>query len=664
MAAGLWLVSTRGVAQQTETSTTNQTSNLADLSIEQLMNESVTSVSKKATRLNQSPAAVTVITQDEIRRLGITTLPEALRLVPGMDVAQIDAHDWAVSARGFNSQFANKLLVMIDGRSVYSSGFGGVIWSMQDVVMEDLDHIEVIRGPGSTLWGANAVNGVINIITKSARETQGLLVTVDGGTEDQPATTVRYGGKLASDLYYRAYVKYFNRDGLVLADGQDAPDPWSGLQGGMRMDWEPSPQDRFSLSGDYFAHRAEVDQQVPLLLPPYAVQQQDVNHDLGGNLLGRWAHSFSDSSGLNLQAYYDYSRPEQLGASYTANTIDLDAEHHFDLGERDDVVWGLGYRYIADHLEPSPVLEFVPASRQVQLFSAFAQDEFALVPERLKFIAGTKLEHNDYTGFEVEPSARLLWTPTERQTVWAAVSRAVRTPARNELDERVNLTVIPPAGPNPPTLVSVLGNPNLEAEELLAYELGYRVELSRRVSVDVAGFYNDYHDLVVGVSGTPTFDPAPPTPHAVAPVVNHNAVVGDTYGVEVSARYDVTEAWHLMAGYSWLGTAPGLDSQLSQAFPQQQAQLRSQLDLPMHLELNGAVYFVDQCLAPAITGEQLIPSYVRLDIGLVWHPAPCLELGIWGQNLLDDRHVEFPSATTTVLTEIPRSVLAKITWRF
>lgn len=245
MAAALvWLSGAAAPARAVETTTTNLNASLADLSIEQLMNESVTSVSKKETKLNQSPAAITVITQDEIRRLGITTLPEALRLVPGMDVARIDSHEWAVNVRGFNTEFANQLLVLVDGRSVYCTGFGGVLWGMQDVVMEDLDRIEVIRGPGSTLWGANAVNGVINIITKSARETQGLLVSTTGGTEDQPTTTVRYGGTLATNLYYRVYLKYSNRDSLVLSDGADAQDPWSGVQGGMRMDWEPSAQDR------------------------------------------------------------------------------------------------------------------------------------------------------------------------------------------------------------------------------------------------------------------------------------------------------------------------------------------------------------------------------------------------------------------------------------
>jgi len=634
-----------------------------ELSLEDLVNIKVTSVSKKETRLEDSPAAVTVVTQDDIRRFGITSIPDALRLVPGMDVAEVNSHEWAVSVRGFNAEFANKLLVLVDGRSVYTTGFGGVIWGMQDVVMEDLDRIEVIRGPGGSLWGANAVNGVINIITKSAKDTQGGLISTSVGTVDQPSTTIQYGGQLATNLYYRAYVKYFNRDELVDSTGADAHDPWRGIQGGFRLDWEPSLDDRLTLQGDYYEHRVNESQKFPSLFAPYLQNSDVVNHDSGGNILGRWTREVSDTSALTAQAYFDHFSPEQLGVRYSADTVDLDAQHSFAFGSRNDILWGLGYRHISDELRPSSYLSFNPESQDQQIFSSFLQDEVSLIEERLKITLGSKFEHNDYTGLEVEPSARLLWTPNEEQALWASVSRAVRTPSRSERSEQVNFGEQPPSGATPAILFPVFGNTDLQSEQLLAYELGYRIEVAKRLAWDLAAFYNKYDDLILQMVGTPEFEAAP-VPHLVIPSVNENLAEGHTYGAEVSAHWNVTEDWRLIAGYSWLdvhfnNTSPGLQSS-----PEQQFQLRSTLDLPAHLELSGAAFYVDQIEAQYGTGLIRIPSYVRLDLGLVWHATASLELGIWGQNLVDDGHLEFPSSKTSLLTEIPRGVVARLAWRF
>jgi iron complex outermembrane receptor protein len=635
-----------------------------ELSLEDLINIKVTSVSKKETSVEDSPAAVTVVTQDDIRRNGITTLPDALRLVPGMDIAQINSHEWAVSARGFNGQFANKLLVMVDGRSIYTTAFGGVVWGMQEMVMEDLDRIEVIRGPGSTLWGANAVNGVINIITKSAKDTQGGLITTTVGTEDQPSTTIQYGGQLATNLYYRAYVKYFNRDELVDASGNEAPDAWSGIQGGLRLDWEPTAEDKLTLQGDYFEHRVNESQNFPSLLPPYSQTGEVVNHDSGGNALGRWSHEISDTSSLTAQAYFDHFSPQQLGVRYSADTIDFDAQHRFAIGSRNDVIWGLGYRRITDKLDPSFYLSFSPEEQQEQLFSSFVQDEITLVPERFKLTLGTKFEHNDYTGFEVQPSARALWTPTEHQAVWGAVSRAVRTPSRADRSEQVNFAVMPPSATTPEILLSTMGNPDLQSEELMAYELGYRLEIAKRWSVDLTGFYNHYDELILPVAGSPTFQPAPFPPHLLVASANQNVGEGHTYGTEVSARWQVTQDWSLVGSYSWLGMHYDNNSPVLKGSPEQQFQIRSTLNLPAHLELSGAAYYVDQFQAPYGTGLVSIPSYVRLDLGVVWRPTPSLEVGLWGQNLAQDRHLEFTSYKTSLLTEIPRGIVARFTWRF
>ncbi len=635
-----------------------------ELSLEDLVNIKVTSVSKRETGLEDSPAAVSVVTQDDIRRFGITTLPEALRLVPGMDVAQINSHEWAVSGRGFNGEFANKLLVLVDGRSVYTTGFGGVIWSMQDVVMEDLDRIEVIRGPGGSLWGANAVNGVINIITKSAKETQGGLITTTVGTQEQPSTTVQYGGQLATNLYYRAYVKYFNRDEFVDSTGAEGPDAWSGIQGGFRLDWEPSAEDKLTLQGDYYENRLNQSQKFPSLTPPYLQNGEVVNHDSGGNVLGRWTHEFSDTSALTAQAYFDHFSPQELGVRYTADTIDLDAQHRFAIGSRNDILWGLGYRHISDSLRASPFLSMSPAAQEEQLFSSFVQDEITLAPDRVKLTLGSKFEDNDYTGFEVQPSARLIWTPTDHQAFWTSVSRAIRTPSRSERSEQVDFGVIPPSPTTPPVELPVLGNPSLQSEELLAYEAGYRLEFSKRLSWDLTGFYNKYNQLILPVPGTPEFQPAPFPPHLVVPSMNQNAGGAHTYGMEVSARWNVTEDWHLVSSYSWLGVHFDSDSPELHGSPEQQFQLRSTLNLPAHLELNGALFYVDQIEAPYGMGLMRVPSYVGLDLGLVWHASKSLELGLWGKNLLQDRHLEFPSSTTSLLTEVPREIVARLTWRF
>jgi iron complex outermembrane receptor protein len=644
---------------------TNASNGSTELSLDQLINIQVTSVSKKETSVQDSPAAVTVITPDDLNRFGITTLPDALRLVPGMDVAQVNSHEWAVSSRGFNGEFADKMLVLIDGRSVYTTGFGGVIWGAEDVDMEDLDRIEVIRGPGGTLWGDNAVNGVINIITKSAKDTQGgLIVTSAGSDEDQPSTLIRYGGVLATNVYYRVYVKYFDRDGLVTTNNSDAHDPWTGIQGGMRLDWEPSVQDKLTLQGDYYSHKVDENQSIPSVLPQYAQTSVVDNRDSGGNVLGRWTHDFSDDSGLIVQAYYDYFSPEQIGVKYISDTADLDAQYRFALGSRNDVIWGADYRYISDKLSPSYYLSFNPAKQDEQLFSSFVQDEITLVPDKFKVTLGSKFEDNSFTGFDVQPSVRLLWTPTERQTVWASVSRAVRTPSISEMDERVNVEVIPATRTTPPILLSDFGNPNLKPEELVAYELGYRVAPTRRCSFDLAGFYNDYSQLITAVPGSPRLE-ADPFPYLLIPSVNENAGPAQTYGIELSGRWDPIDCWHLAASWSWLETHSPLASTLSLgASPEQQFQVRSTLDLPCNLEFDTAVYYMDQIEAPYGIGQTVIPSYVGLDVGLVWRPCKSLELGIWGKNLLQAEHAEFTSYKTPLVTEVPRSIMGKITWRF
>lgn len=649
---------------------------LAEMSIEQLVDVevvSLTSLFKKETPLEKAPAAAAVVSADDIRRLGITTIPEALRMVPGLDVARIDSHQWAVSARGFDSEFANKLLILIDGRTIYGPAYGGVNWGMQDVMLEDLDRIEVIRGPGAALWGANAVNGVINIMSKSAKDTQGLLVSASEGTEDNPSLAVRYGGQLATNLYYRVYGKGFNRNALVTPTGADANDDWDSIQGGMRLDWEPSDENKFTLQGSLYNDFVHESQNVFLLnniaslTPPYMTNSVVENHDSGGNILGRWTHQFSDVSSLSLQAYYDHFRQEQVGSSDTQDTIDVDAQHRFPIGERHDIIWGLGYRYMTakfpTELPAAFYLTWTPPEQHSYLYSAFVQDEITLYPERFTVTLGSKFEHNDFTEFEIQPGIRARWTPTDKQTVWAAVSRAVRTPSFYESGARVNYSVT--SIPSPPYattigLSSLFGNPDAGSETLIAYELGYRIEPTKRLSFDVATFFNHYDKLLRFVTNS-SYVQGPVT---VFPQTIENAGSAETFGCELSAQWKVTDNWRLLAGYSWLHANLNPDAREFQGNPENQFQLRSYLDLPGNLQFNAAGYYVDHQVAATGLGTTTIPAYFRLDLGLVWRPTKSLEIGVWGQNLTEGRHAEFPNLNSSVQTEIPRGITGRITWTF
>jgi iron complex outermembrane recepter protein len=645
-----------------------------DLTLDQLVNIQVTSVSKKETELNQSPAAISVIMSEDIRRLGITSIPEALRLVPGLDVAQVNGNEWAISSRGFNGEYANKLLVLIDGRSVYTPVSGGVFWNAQDVVLEDLDRIEVIRGPGATLWGANAVNGVINIITKSAKETQGAMVSAAVGTLDLPTTTVRYGGQFATNVYYRVYAKYFSRDGLFDSAGNDSGIDWRSTRGGFRMDWEPSTENTLTLQGDTYRMVASKNLTQASLAPPFSQEVNVTENNDGANALARWTHTFSESSQLSLQAYYDYVKEDNGDDTELRHTVDLQLQHRFALGDRNDIVWGAGYNRAFLKDNSNFTINWNPQREQFEIYNVFLQDDVTLIADRLHLTLGSKFEHNSLTGWELEPSARLLWTPTERQTGWAAVSRATSTPSLYTREAQVNLAALPPGQAGPlPALVAVVGNPNEAAEELLAYEIGYRIEPMKQMSFDITAFYNNYKNLSSVTIGNPQVEASPAPLHLLIPYAYGNSASGDTYGAEFSAQWNVTEYWRLAGSYSLLKMQLRPDSNSGgstvanySAFdsPQQQFQIRSYLDLPGHLELNQALYYVDQINPPSDLSTVPVPAYFRLDMGIIWHPAKNLELGVWGQNLLSSQHIEYNSAISTVRTEIPRGVIGKITWRF
>ena len=651
---------------------------LANLSLEELMNIEVTSVSKKPEKLWEASSAVYVITQEDIRRSGMTSIPELLRMATGMLAAHINSSMWAISARGFTERYAKMLLVLIDGRTVYTPTFSGVYWDEKDTLLEDIERIEVIRGPGATLWGANAVNGVINIITKNARDTQGAIVTVDAGVgEDRALGGVRYGGKLGDNGCYRAYAKKSNRSAFVDASDRETNDAWHRSCGGFRIDRDLSEKDSLTFQGD--AYHGDVAQTltVPLLVPPYAEVVDDTAVMSGRNLLTRWNCVISDTSDMSLQLYYDRTRRRDSQAGEAQDTWDLDFQHRFALGRRQEIVWGLGYRYTTDQYGSTYWMSIEPASRTEHLVSAFVQDELELCKDRLRLTLGSKFEHNSYTGFEVQPNARLVWMPNERKTIWASISRAVRTPSRFEMGSRIKFEAFPPDPADPgglPALVTLFGNPGFKSEELLAYELGYRVQPTDTLSLDIAAFYNVYDKLRVGRVDTPFFEPDP-APHIVIPVQLCNGKYGSTYGLEVAADWTASSRWRLAAGYSFIyvpkefktsgdGSFVGSFERMS---PRHQFNLRSYLDLPGDLEFDAALYYVDGMESFSMSSSQgapNIPSYLRLDVRLGWHPARDLDVSVGVRNLLDDRHLEFCSTFGEEMTEVPRSVYGKVTWRF
>lgn len=630
-------------------------------SLIELMNMKITSVSKTEERLSDAPAAVHVITHDDIRRSGVTSIPEALRLAPGVHVTRVGSHSWAISIRGFNSDITNKLLVLIDGRSVYSPLYAGVFWDVQDTLLEDIDRIEVISGPGGILWGANAVNGVINIITRSAQDTQGGFVELGGGNQEEAFAGVRYGGKLGEDAAVRGYLKSFSRDSFRRADGERSIDDWQMSQGGFRMDWQRSDADLFTVQGDLYRGKEDGlvrdDFTLGTLPGPDFKDQVDV---AGGNLLGRWERQLSETSDFQLQAYYDYTKREIPGTYDEArDTFDIDFQHHFKLGRRHDILWGLGYRLTRDEIDNTLFATFTPDSRSDETYSAFLQDKIDLWDEKLFLTLGSKFEHNDYSGFEYQPNARLSWLPTERQTLWASVSRAVRTPARLNTDLRIT---VPLAGLPFPAYVDIKGNRDFESEELMAYELGYRIQVRDNLSFDLSLFYNDYDKLLTQESELPIFVFSP-TFYALLPVTQENGLEGESYGGTLVANWRPTANWRLQAQYAFidvqLHNKPGstdFNEQDIEGFsPEHQFSLFSFIDLPHDLSLYSGLRYVDHL--PTMD----VHSYTALDLSLSWSPRDDLAFSITGQNLFDAGHVEFGSATGN---DVGRNVYGKVTLRF
>ena len=643
-----------GIALAADSGDGAEPESLKELSLEQLMDLEVTSASRHPEKLSQAATAIEVITADDIRRSGATSLPEALRLAGNLDVAQKNSHDWAITARGFNTALANKLLVMIDGRTVYTPLFSGVFWDAQDVLLEDIDRIEVISGPGGTLWGANAVNGIINIITKAAGDTKGLYVEAGGGSQPRDVGAVRYGGSLAPDVAFRVYAKAFNRDEEERADGSSAHDAWRRSQAGFRLDAALSSKDRFTLQGDAY----DGDENMPA---------GGAAHTGGANLLGRWSHRISDRADWTLQTYLDRTRLDDPIAAFVLNgiefapagvltdrldTLDIDFQNRIEVGARNEVTWGFGYRRTRDEVGNAPALAFLPPTLDQDLYGAFVQDELTL-RKGLTFTVGTKVEHNDYTGLEAEPSLRLAWNVAEDQSLWAAVSRAVRTPSRVDRDESI---------PAPEYLLVVLrGSADFVSESVVAHELGYRAQLGPAFALSASAFHNDYYHLrSTGV------DPA-----TLLPFRFENNLEGHTDGVDLAADWRVTERWRLRADYAFLeedlrvkpGAVDVNDGHNETADPRTRWALRSSLDLARGTSLDIGLRRVGTRRINNGTALADVPAYTEMDFSLIWRATEHVDVSLTGQNLLHARHLEygFPDGSEI---EIGRSVFGRIAWTY
>ncbi|MGA8145801.1 MAG: TonB-dependent receptor [Candidatus Acidiferrales bacterium] len=631
------------------------------------MNVQVTSVSKTEQKLSRTASAVFVITQDDIQRSGATNIPDLLRMVPGADVAQINANTWAVSARGLNGEFSNELLVMVDGRTVYIPTFGGVFWDVLDMPLEEIERIEVIRGPGGAVWGANAVNGVINIITKKAGETQGATLVVGAGNIDQEFSTAQYGGTLGSKTDYRVDTKYLNQDHFPDVTGQDSHDGWHMLRGGFRTDSTLSSKDTLTLQGDMYAgQEGNPTAVLPSVTSP-GLENTVLPVDLsGGFIQSIWNHTYSARSDTTLQVSFDrYQRNDFLREG--RSTLDIDFQNHLARGDRHNIVWGAGYRVSASDSEGSLTISLNPSENNFQIFSFFVQDEITLVPDRFYLTLGTKAERDNYTGLVVLPTARVAWDADKRNMFWAAISRAERTPASADIGIRANLGSLPGPG-GTPVLVALVGNPHFKNEGLLAYEAGYRTTVVDHLSIDLAAYYDAYDNQQTTEPGALFFETVPPPAHFVMPLTYANLMQGEAHGVEIAANWKPTSRWTISPGYAFeeihMHTSAA-SQDVSEASdtegtnPPHSAQLRSHVDLQRGIAWDVSSYFVDRLKFSSV------PAYTRLDSQLTWRAAEQLSISLVGQDLIRDHHVEFiDSGGASRFSLIKRSAYAKVSWRF
>lgn len=655
---------------------------LIDLSLEELLNVEVTSVSRRSQSLSTAAAAAFVVTEQDIRRSGATTIPDVLRMVPGINVAQIDGNKWAVTARGFNGRFAGKLLVLMDGRTIYSPLFSGVFWDLHDVSLESIERIEVIRGPGATLWGANAVNGIINIITKSAGSTQGGFVHAGVSNTGGNAAVLRYGGAVSESTDYRVYAKYSDRDPNQDTLGNPVADSWQSARLGLRTDSDLSPNDHLMFIAEaYDGTLGEtVFDRSPL--PPYETVVDAEEQTNGYYAQLAWSRSLANESQMTLQAYYDHSEREAyFYDGFTVDTVDIDFQHGFRAGDRHELVWGLGFRYTDDEMVSGFSMGLDPASRSQTWASAFLQDEIELSADNVYLTVGAKFDHNSFSqnDVEVQPTIRIRFNAGESGTAWASISRAIRLPSRGDLDGRAVSAVIPPlVPPNQapvPLVIGINGNPEQESEELIAYEFGYRRQASDNTAIDIALFYHDHNDERSAVQGAPLCMPSgiptfvDPTCVLSAQYVDASLNISsdaanESYGMEVVVDWTPTDDWRLQTVYSGIQFADsrppvGFATNFVQPTPEHQLSLRSLMNVGSNSEFDVWLRYVDELESISVD------EYVELDARFGWSPSDRLQLSIVGRNLLDEAHQEFNSEIRDIVpVAIERRAYVEMRWSF
>lgn len=636
----------------------------------------VSSVTRTSQKLTEVASAVFVITQDDIRRSGATSIADALRMAPGVHVDRIGTDKWAVSIRGFNSFSSNKVQVLVDGRSDYSPNITGALWLQQDTLIEDIERIEIIRGPAGAVWGTNAVNGVINIITKRATDTQGTLLTAGGGSFEQGFVGARYGGKINEDTHFRVFAKAFSRDNTVSLSGNNVHDQWHSTRGGFRIDHNRGI-DQFTLQAEGF-YNATGDTIGTIYTNPNLSNPVQRGNQSGAYARFRWDRTISDKSSIFFQAAYDrsdYHLPPSL--EYYAQSVDLDFQHRFPWLNRHSITWGGHYRMNYNKAINTEISQFDPKTVTHHFYSGFIRDEISLLPDKLLFTIGTRFDYNYFTGHEIQPNARLTWLPDEKNSFWAAISRAIRTPSRSEFDSRIIYGDassafgafgggLLPAGI--PLILVFQGSKDFNAEKLLAYEIGYRRHISSQASVDIAGFINDYshlRDLSFGALSLTSGIPQ----QLILPFLPNNKAAALSYGFEIAADWKPIDKWRLQGNYSFLDInvnasefSKSLDPSTGgagKANARHLLSVRSNYDISDKLELNlwlrytSNIAFYD------------IPGYVTMDAKLIWKPTRNLDLFVVGQNLFSHQHREFVADSAPVLPSlVPRGVYAGVQWRF
>jgi iron complex outermembrane receptor protein len=638
------------------------TQNFKQLTLEELMKIEISLVSRTPEPVVLTPAAAFVITQQDIQRAGVTSLAEALRLAPGVHVARIDASRWAVGVRGFADRLARSMLVLIDGRAVYNPLFAGTYWEVQDALLHDIERIEIIRGPGGTLWGANAVNGIINIVTKHARDTQGLLAKGLAGTEDPGGLALRYGNTLGTSGHLRSYFRGFSRGPQFHADSLDYDDWWK-LQGGFRSDWSLSQERTATVQGDIYLSRLGARTTATSYLPPFSQVSTAETPLSGGNVLARWAGpNGQPGSFFQLQTYYDRTRREERPVQETRDTFDVDFQQRQAPWKGHQATWGAGYRVSSDRIVAVEPSAFIPPNRTDNLYTAFVQDETGIVRARLRFTVGAKFEHNAYSGFEFQPSGRLLWEVDSVNAIVASVTRAVRTPSRVETDYTTTSLVSPAT----PTFVRLLPNPEFRPEELIAYELGYRVRPDERVYFTASGFFNQLDDLLSTELATPFVETSPPPPaRLILPVSFLNGIHGSSHGVELTADVRPTPWWRSTVNYSYLQVRatpdPGSRDVSQQRryeglSPRHQVHLRAAVDLPRNVSVDWLLRYVSELPAGPV------PAYATSDIRVAWQPYANFEIAVVGKDLHEAQHLEWPTGAGANI-QIQRSAYVSVTWQ-